>query len=130
MRSGFRNVKALLTPLLSWSGATVMTLAMFNKAARNWLIPGAKNPSSLLSRIFMSAEDFALFRESMQEVLPLKPTNQAQHDTAKPPPIPFKSIEDEQQVIIDMLSDAYDPIEIQPGDMLSYVQPGIQTRIF
>ncbi|WGZ91451.1 MAG: Smr/MutS family protein [Candidatus Thiocaldithrix dubininis] len=78
----------------------------------------------------MSAEDFALFRESMQEVLPLKPTNQAQHDTAKPPPIPFKSIEDEQQVIIDMLSDAYDPIEIQPGDMLSYVQPGIQTRIF
>ena len=59
----------------------------------------------------------------------MKAVNRAPHHSVKPPPIPFKSIEDEQQVIIDMLSDAYDPIEIQPGDMLSYAQAGIQTRI-
>ena len=66
----------------------------------------------------------------MQDVTPLQPTNHAPHHSAKPPPIPFKTIEDERQVIKDMLSDEYYPVEIQPGDMLSYCRAGVQNRIF
>ncbi len=78
----------------------------------------------------MSEEDYSLFREAVQDVVPLRPTNHAAHTREKPPAIPFKTIEDEQQVIRDMLSDEYDPTELQPGDMLSYCRPGVQTRIF
>ncbi|PID49488.1 MAG: DNA mismatch repair protein MutS [Proteobacteria bacterium] len=66
----------------------------------------------------------------MQDVTPLQPVNQAVHDTPKPPAIPIKTIEDEQQVLLDMFSDEYDPTEIQPGDILSYLRPGVQHRIF
>lgn len=77
----------------------------------------------------MSAEEFFLFRESMQDVKPLRPSHRVVHDSAKPPAIPVKTQADEKQVLIDMLSDAYDPVEIQPGDMLSYYRPGLQNRI-
>lgn len=65
----------------------------------------------------------------MQDVKPLPQPNCVIHDSAKPPAIPVKTWEDEQQVLRDMLSDAYDPIEIQPGDILSYYQPGLQGRV-
>ena len=71
-----------------------------------------------------------LFSEFMQDVSPLQPTNLAVHDTPKPKAIPLKTIEDELQVLEDMFSDEYDPVEIQPGDILSYLRPGIQHRVF
>ncbi|UOG93240.1 MAG: Smr/MutS family endonuclease [Candidatus Thiothrix sulfatifontis] len=77
----------------------------------------------------MSTEEFSLFRESMHDVKPLRVKHHALHHSAKPPAIPMKTLEDERQVLRDMLSDAYDPIEIQPGDMLSYYIPGLQNRI-
>jgi DNA-nicking Smr family endonuclease len=80
--------------------------------------------------MFMSIEDRALFRESLQDVTPLRPINHVVHDTPKPPAIPLKTLADEQQVIHDMLSDEYDPTELQPGDMLSYCRPGIQYKVF
>ena len=75
-------------------------------------------------------DDSRLFQESMQDVSPLQPANQVVHDTPKPKAIPTKTIEDEQQVLEDMFSDEYDPVEIQPGDVLSYMRPGIQHRVF
>lgn len=78
----------------------------------------------------MGIKEQSLFREEVQDVTPLRPVNQASHDTPKPPAIPLKTLEDEQQVIRDMLSDEYDPSELQPGDMLSYCQPGIQYKVF
>ncbi|WP_020396744.1 Smr/MutS family protein [Thiolinea disciformis] len=71
-----------------------------------------------------------LFRESMQDVTPMQPPNQAQLHIPKPPAIPVKTLEDEQQVLLDMFSDEYDPTEIQPGDVLSYLRAGIQHRVF
>ena len=78
----------------------------------------------------MTKEEYSLFREAVQDVVPLRPNNHAVHALQKPPAIPFKTIEDEKQVIKDMLSDEYDPTELQPGDMLSYCRTGIQNRIF
>ncbi|MEN9502905.1 MAG: hypothetical protein RI964_2190 [Pseudomonadota bacterium] len=66
----------------------------------------------------------------MQDVKPLRLINHAPHHSAKPAILPLKTLEDERQVIKDMMSDAYDPIDIQPGDMLSYCRPGIQNRVF
>ncbi|UJS25786.1 Smr/MutS family protein [Thiothrix winogradskyi] len=77
----------------------------------------------------MSTEEFSLFRESMHDVKPLRVKHHVVHHSVKPPAIPMKTLEDERQVLRDMLSDAYDPIEIQPGDMLSYYLPGLQNRI-
>ncbi len=78
----------------------------------------------------LSPDDAILFRESMQDVVRLQPLNQVVHDTPKPRAIPVKTLEDEQQVLLDMFSDEYDPTEIQPGDILSYLRPGIQHRVF
>lgn len=78
----------------------------------------------------ITEEDAGLFQQAMQGVKPLKSLNQAEHHTKKPRPIPTKSLEDEQQVLLDMFSDDYDPTELQPGDMLSYCRPGIQHRVF
>lgn len=65
----------------------------------------------------------------MSDVKPLRHKHHVVHHSVKPPAIPIKTLEDERQVLRDMLSDAYDPIEIQPGDILSYYIPGLQNRI-
>jgi DNA-nicking Smr family endonuclease len=73
--------------------------------------------------------EFDLFRQAVGEVKPVN-TGKIEKDSSKPPPLPSKLLEDEQQVVQDMLSDAYDPNEIQPGDILSYRRDGIQNRLF
>ena len=78
----------------------------------------------------MGIDDLSLFRDELQDVTPLHPVNHVRHHTRKPPAIPLKTLEDEQQVIRDMLSDAYDPTELQQGDMMSYYRPGIQLKVF
>lgn len=75
-------------------------------------------------------DESILFHESMQDVSPMQPVNQVVHDTPKPKAIPMKTIEDEQRVLEDMFSDEYDPVEIQPGDVLTYRRAGIQHRVF
>ena len=77
-----------------------------------------------------SADDVALFRESMKDVTLLRSTNQVAQYNRKPRPIPLKSMEDERQVLVDMFSDEYDPSDMQPGDILSYCRNGIQDRVF
>jgi DNA-nicking Smr family endonuclease len=52
------------------------------------------------------------------------------HDTPKPRAVPIKSTEVEQQVLVDRLSDEYEPLEIRSGDILSYRGEGIQKRVF
>ncbi len=70
-----------------------------------------------------------LFLEAVSDVEPLR-HDKATHNTPKPPAIPTKTIEDEQQVLKDMLSDDFEPLDIQPGDILSYCRPGVQKRVF
>jgi len=75
-------------------------------------------------------DESRLFYESMQGVSPLQPVNQVVHDTPKPKAIPMKTLEDEQWALDDMFSDEYEPAEVQPGDILTYMRPGIQHRVF
>lgn len=72
--------------------------------------------------------DSDLFREAVGEV------RRMDDDRIAPPkpdvkPIPRQLIADEEQVLDDMLSDHY-TVDFQPGDILSYMQPGIQKTVF
>lgn len=77
----------------------------------------------------ITEEDTQLFRQQMKDVKRLK-SDKFVHEKHKPRAIPKKTQEDEKQALIDMLSDEYDPVDIQPGDTLSYCRPGLQKRVF
>ncbi len=77
-----------------------------------------------------SVQETLEFLDAMSDVEPLH-NDKVYHNTPKPPAIPIKTIEDEQQVLVDRLSDEYEPLgNIQLGDILSYCQPGIQSKVF
>lgn len=72
--------------------------------------------------------DSQLFRKQAGDVRPIT------HDKIdavkkKPKPYPIKGKEDEQQVIVDMMSDDYDPADIETGEELIYSRPGIQAKV-
>jgi DNA-nicking Smr family endonuclease len=72
-------------------------------------------------------DDISLFREQMADVRRLK------HDrvvpvSKRPKPIPRKTTEDEQQVIIDMMSDAYETPEVETGEELFFARNGLQQK--
>lgn len=76
-----------------------------------------------------SASENNLFRSAVTDVTPLQ-YNKITYNTPKPSVIPLKRQEDDDQVLIDMLSDEYEPIDSQADDILSYCQAGIQRRVF
>jgi len=75
-----------------------------------------------------SENDTDLFRDAMSNVQPLK-QEKITPEREKPSPIPRKTIEDEQQVLTDMVSDLYEPVESHATDQLSFVRPGIQHSV-
>ena len=44
-------------------------------------------------------------------------------------PIPEQTLRDEQEVIASLLSDAYEPAEVETGEELLYVRPGLQHGV-
>lgn len=85
-----------------------------------------KKPAKISAGV--SEPDRRLFRESVGEVRPLR-HDRVTHEHPKPAPRPrFREL-DEQQVLKDMLSDQYDPADIDTGDELLYAQPGLQQRV-
>jgi DNA-nicking Smr family endonuclease len=72
--------------------------------------------------------DNALFRKAMQGVKPLI-CDKVPPIKPRPPPIPRRRDLDEALVCSDMLSDYYDPAEMETGEELLFVRPGIQHGI-
>ncbi|VAW81185.1 hypothetical protein MNBD_GAMMA12-3473 [hydrothermal vent metagenome] len=72
--------------------------------------------------------DDTLFRDAMNDVRPIK-QDKVTPERDKPSPIPRKTIEDEQQVLTDMVSDMYEPIESHASDQLLFVRSGIQNSV-
>jgi DNA-nicking Smr family endonuclease len=73
-------------------------------------------------------DDMALFRQAMKGVRPL------QHDgiepvRKRPRPIPKKRLEDEQQVLLDMMSDDFPVDEVENGEELLFARDGVQQNI-
>lgn len=82
----------------------------------------------------MSEEDDALspeelFRNAVGDVRPVR-NHRHQEKTPPPAPVPRQSEQDERNVLKDMLSDAFFSEEVQPGEVISHMTPGIQQRVF
>jgi DNA-nicking Smr family endonuclease len=76
----------------------------------------------------ISTRDRELFRDAVKDVLPLK------QDKILPfqqhlAPIPRQRRRDESLVIRDMMSDAFEPAELETGEELLYLRPELQKRL-
>ena len=69
------------------------------------------------------------FEDAMKDVNPLDQPNRVQHGKNKPSTRPKQSIRDDQQVLIDMLSEPDDLTSIQTGDELFFARDGLQHKV-
>lgn len=75
----------------------------------------------------ISDDDFKLFRQEMSDVSPLAHDKVTPVPTT-PPPLPRQTLLDEQQVMLDLMSDTFDASEIETGEELFFFRPGIQQN--
>ncbi|RFA28263.1 DNA mismatch repair protein MutS [Alkalilimnicola ehrlichii] len=73
-------------------------------------------------------DDRRLFEQAMQGVRRLA-TDKVVPATPRPAPVPRKTVEDEQQVMRDILSDLFEPADLATGEELEYARPGLQHRV-
>ena len=69
------------------------------------------------------------FEEAMKGVKPITQPNRVQHHKNKPSTRPIKSLQDEQQVLMDMLSEPDDLTSIATGDELFFARSGLQHKV-
>jgi len=69
------------------------------------------------------------FMDAMKGVNPLESANRIQHKKIKPSTRPQQSFRDEQQVLIDMLSEPDDLSSIATGDELFFARDGLQHKV-
>jgi len=72
-------------------------------------------------------DDIKLFREYVGKVTPVR-SDRIQPPRRKPGPRPRQREQDEARVLQDMLSEQYEPFELEAGEGLSYIRPGLQQR--
>ena len=69
-----------------------------------------------------------LFRRAVADAVPLPPTNLAEISRRRPKPVARQRLRDEQQVLVDALSDPWDwEAAVSTGEELSFVRPGVPT---
>ena len=73
----------------------------------------------------LSAEESELFRHATRRVTPLK-HDKAVHPRKRPSPVPRQTHLEQQRVIRDMLSDNFEPVDIETGEELLFSRKGLQ----
>jgi DNA-nicking Smr family endonuclease len=73
-------------------------------------------------------EDVALFRDAVGPVTPL-PHQRIAPSPNRPKPHPQQTLQDQQQVLRESLYDEPHPLDVQTGDELSFLRPGLQYRL-
>ncbi len=73
-------------------------------------------------------ETVALFRRVMAEVRPLKQDKVAPY-RPRQKPIPRQTLQDQKAVLASLLSDDYDPAELETGEELLFARPGLQHTL-
>lgn len=73
--------------------------------------------------------DKDLFQQAAGDVRPIK-QDRITPTPKRPKPIPKKTLEDDQQVMDNLLSDDWDPGEVESGEELLFLRPGIQKTVF
>jgi DNA-nicking Smr family endonuclease len=77
----------------------------------------------------LTDEEIALFQEAMKNVNPLKYNNILKPEPPRLKPIPKQLYRDEAAILHDMLSDAYDPTDLETGEELTYLKAGVQRSV-
>ncbi|HTT07368.1 MAG TPA: Smr/MutS family protein [Gammaproteobacteria bacterium] len=72
--------------------------------------------------------EVAMFREAMSKVRRLK-SDRVAPERPKRAPVPEQRLRDEQEVLREMAQGLYDSSEIETGDELLFVRPGIQHSL-
>lgn len=70
-----------------------------------------------------------LFRDAVGDARPLKHDNKRAPQPRRIKPVPQQRLADERAAIQDLLSDRYDPSEVETGEELLFHRPGIQTSV-
>ncbi|MHB8407495.1 MAG: Smr/MutS family protein [Acidiferrobacterales bacterium] len=86
-------------------------------------MPAKKRP------IKLSPEDRDLFRRVAGSARPLEQDRIARRAPRRAP-LPDQTRKDEQEVMDSLLSDDYDPAEIETGDELAFVRSGVSQRVW
>ena len=73
-------------------------------------------------------DDSALFRAAIGDVRPLR-HDRASVQRPRPKPIPRQREADESRVLDELLDGELDPAELETGEELSFLRPGIQKRV-
>ncbi len=73
--------------------------------------------------------DKDLFQQAAGNVRPIK-QDRITPTPKRPKPIAKKTLEDDQQVMDSLLSDDWDPGEVESGEELLFLRPGIQKTVF
>jgi DNA-nicking Smr family endonuclease len=74
-------------------------------------------------------DDASLFQRALSGVRPIKQDRKTPA-AKKPRPIPRKTIEDNNAVMRSLLSDEWEPDEVESGEELSFCRPGLQHGTF
>lgn len=74
-------------------------------------------------------DDVSLFRRAMGDARPIA-QDRIEPEPTRPAPIPGKTLEDHQAVLKSLLSDDFDPAEIDSGEALLFQRPGVQRTVF
>jgi len=72
-------------------------------------------------------EDVSLFRQAAEGARPLNQDKRAPH-RSKRKPVPQQRLRDQQEVVASLLSDEYLP-DVETGEELMFVRPGLQQRV-
>jgi DNA-nicking Smr family endonuclease len=80
----------------------------------------------MMKKFQPSEEDQAIFRASVGPVEPLR-RDRVEHARTLPPPIPRSTLADERQVIRDMVSDYFEPAEVDTGEELYHCREGVPS---
>src|SRR3569832_1310792 len=76
----------------------------------------------------VSAEDAELFRREVGAVRPLR-HNRAEAAPARPQPLPRQTWREQAKVREEMLYGDFDPAELETGDELVFIRPGLQRSV-
>ncbi len=76
-----------------------------------------------------SPDDLSLFRAAVGEVRPVRQDKQLPQSPL-PPPHPLHSLADERQALQDTLADPQEVTDVQPGDEVAFMRPGLQRSLF
>lgn len=82
----------------------------------------------MTGRVHDKGKDVTIFRDAVRGTKPLEQDRVAPHRPRRRP-VPEQRLRDEQAVMQSLLSDDYEPAEIETGEELLYVRPGLQRLV-